>query len=157
MQLRSFAARWLSTALALASALGFGPATATAQTGTFTGRGGVGVPPPLEERPGVILQGLDKVTARVTRIEVPVGYRVRFHRLMITVRACRQTHPTEAPESTAFLEIVDISDQAAPVAYFSGWMFASSPALSPLEHPVYDVTVLGCTAASSAASSDKQR
>ncbi len=153
MQSGASVAVWLIAA----SLLWAGASPAIAQTGIVSGLGGAGVPPPLDERPGVILQGLDKVTARVTRIEVPVGYRVRFHRLMITVRACRQTPPTEAPESTAFLEIADISDQTAPVAYFSGWMFASSPALSPLEHPVYDVTVLGCMTASSAASSDEQR
>ena len=103
----------------------------------------------------VILQGLDKITARVTTIEAPVGKPVTFGSLSITARHCDKNPPEETPEAVAFLEIVDAKPGEAPVKLFSGWMFASSPAVSALEHPVYDVWVIDCknTAKSGAATS----
>ena len=98
-----------------------------------------------------VLQGLDKVTARISRLEVAVGETVAFGSLEITLRTCRETPPTEEPESAAFLEIDDDPPDAAAQRVFSGWMFASSPGLSALEHPVYDVWLLACSTASSAA------
>ena len=95
-----------------------------------------------------LLQGLDKVTARVSPLEAPLDQPIRFGRLEITVRACRETPPTEPPESAAFLEIRElppVSEEAAdPIQLFSGRMFASSPALSALVHPVYDLWVVNC-------------
>jgi hypothetical protein len=96
-----------------------------------------------------VLQGLDKVTARVTELQVPVGGTGTFGSLLVTVRDCRKTPPTEEPESAAFLEIDDDPPDAAATRVFSGWMFASSPGLSALEHPVYDVWLLDCSTASS--------
>ena len=92
----------------------------------------------------VEMQGLDKVTARVSAFEAPVDGEVRFGTLAIRVRACLETPPTEAPESAAFLEIRDVGPSAGGDTGFKGWMFASSPALSALEHPVSDVWVVGC-------------
>ena len=101
----------------------------------------------------VVLQGLDKITARVTTIEAPVGKPVTFGSLSITARHCDKAPPEETPEAAAFLEIVDAKPGEAPVKLFSGWMFASSPAVSALEHPVYDVWVIDCkNAAKSGAS-----
>ena len=91
-----------------------------------------------------VLQGLDKVTARISTIDAPINESIRFGTLAIVVRHCRKTPPEERPETTAFLEIDDIRRGQAPIRLFSGWMFASSPALSALEHPVYDVWVIGC-------------
>jgi hypothetical protein len=92
----------------------------------------------------VLLQGLDKITARVSELRVPVDGESSFGTLRITVRACLKTPPTEPPESAAFLEI-RVADRAGePKLAFSGWMFASSPSLSALEHPVYDVWVIDC-------------
>ena len=99
-----------------------------------------------------MLQGLDKVTARVSQVRAPVDVPVHFGSLEIVARACRETPPEEPPESAAFLEIRDIKPGEAPVPVFSGWMFASSPALSALEHPVYDVWVVDCRKASSSSS-----
>ena len=99
---------------------------------------------------GAVLQGLDKVTARISTIEAPVGKPVRFGTLEITARACRKHPPEEPPESAAFLEIRDILPDEAPKLLFGGWMFASSPALSALQHPVYDVWVIDCKNPSSA-------
>ncbi|HVJ40696.1 MAG TPA: DUF2155 domain-containing protein [Dongiaceae bacterium] len=98
----------------------------------------------------VVLQGLDKITARVSRITVPVGSTVTFGSLQITARACDKHPPEETPESAAFLQIVEVKPGEAPVGRFSGWMFASSPALSAMEHPVYDIWVLDCINAESA-------
>jgi len=97
----------------------------------------------------VVLQGLDKITARVFPIEVAVGGLVRFGTLEILVRACEETPPEEPPESGAFLEIVEVRPNERPDVLFQGWMFSSSPALSALEHPVYDVWVVDCKNAAS--------
>jgi hypothetical protein len=87
------------------------------------------------------LRGLDTLNGATEDLALGVGETVRFGHLEIRLEACRV--PREAPESDAyaFLVIRDIRD-AAP--RFSGWMFASSPALSALDHPRYDVWVLGC-------------
>ena len=103
-----------------------------------------------------IMQGLDKVTARVSTFQAPLGATVRFGTLAITVRACDRTPPEEPPESSAFLEIDDIHPDEKPVRIFTGWMFSSSPALSALEHPVYDVWVLECKKTSDETPPDKE-
>ena len=92
-----------------------------------------------------VLQGLDKVTARISTFEAPIGRSVRFGTLRIVVRACYKRPPEEPPESAAFMEVHEIRPSEAPAQMFVGWMFASSPALSALEHAVYDVWVIGCT------------
>jgi len=91
-----------------------------------------------------VLQGLDKVTARVSTIEVPLGDTAKFGALEIIVRACDKRPPEETPESAAFLDVWEVRPGEPAVSVFRGWMFASSPALSALEHPVYDVWVLDC-------------
>jgi hypothetical protein len=91
-----------------------------------------------------ILQGLDKTTARVSTFEAPIGGTAHFGTLEIVARTCDKKPPTEPPESAAFLEIVDVRPDSPAVRIFSGWMFASSPAVSALEHPVYDVWVVDC-------------
>jgi hypothetical protein len=100
-----------------------------------------------------VLQGLDKVTARVSRIEVPVGGgTVMFGALEISADACFKRPPEETPESAAFLRIAEQRVGETPQIIFSGWMFASSPALSALENAVYDVWVIDCISADTAAS-----
>jgi len=91
-----------------------------------------------------VLQGLDKITARISTFEAPLNEPVRFGSLEIVARACDKKPPEEPPESTAFLEIVDVRPDSPSVELFKGWMFASSPAVSALEHPVYDVWVVDC-------------
>jgi hypothetical protein len=92
----------------------------------------------------VVLQGRDKVTARTTVIRAVMGDVAQFGTLRITPRACLETPPTEPPESAAFLEIAVTDPGKEPETAFTGWMFASSPSLSALEHPVYDVWVIDC-------------
>ena len=91
-----------------------------------------------------VLQGLDKVTARISPIQAPIGEEVAFGTLVIIARTCRKRPPEETPETIAFLEIVDDKPGEPPQLVFSGWMFASSPALSALEHAVYDIWVVDC-------------
>ena len=98
--------------------------------------------------PIAILQGLDKTSARTSKIEAPVGASVQFGTLSITVRDCEQSPPEDSPENAAFLQIYETPPGEDTKRLFSGCMFSSSPALSELEHPVYDVTLLGCKAPS---------
>lgn len=114
------------------------------------------VPATAQERQVVVLQGLDKVTARISTLELPIDQSVRFGTLEIRARACHKRPPDEPPETTAFLEIDEARPGEAPSRVFTGWMFASSPALSALEHPVYDVWVTDCKKADSS-SPDRSR
>jgi hypothetical protein len=92
----------------------------------------------------VVLRGLDKITAHISTFDVSIGQTVKFGALQITARFCDKHPPEEVPESAAFLEIVETREGEAPQRLFSGWMFASSPALSALENPIYDLWVLDC-------------
>ena len=93
-----------------------------------------------------MLQGLDKITARISTFEAVAGEPAYFGTLEILVRRCHKTPPEEPPESAVFVEIVDVRPDSPSVPLFTGWMFASSPAISALEHPVYDVWVVDCKA-----------
>jgi hypothetical protein len=97
------------------------------------------------------LQGLDKVTARTQRFYVPVGKATRFGTLEITVSDCLVNVPEAPPESVAYLTIVDHKPGQAEEKLFAGWMFASTPSLSALDHGVYDLRVLSCTMAQGSA------
>lgn len=92
-----------------------------------------------------VLQGLNKVTARISQLEAPVGTSVRFGNLEVIVQRCAKSAPNERPENAALLEIFDRKPDEAAVVAYHGWMFSSSPSLSGLEHPVYDITVLECS------------
>ena len=96
------------------------------------------------KEPVAVLQGLNKITARVSEIEARLDRIVVFGTLEVTIRACFKAPPEEPPESAAYLEIKDIRPGEEAELLFTGWMFASSPALSALEHPVYDIWVLDC-------------
>ncbi|HLG90015.1 MAG TPA: DUF2155 domain-containing protein [Alphaproteobacteria bacterium] len=115
-------------------------------------------PPPgtMVDQPFATLQALDKVTARIKRITAKVGGTVPFGTLSIKVDACRKAPPEDPPESAAFLEITDARPGEAPQKVFSGWMFASSPALSAMDHPVYDISVVDCTSDATASATPAQ-
>lgn len=95
-----------------------------------------------EERPIAILRGLDKIAGRVADIRVKVGETATYERLKITVEECRVPPADEPPDAFVFLKVVDANEGVEPV--FSGWMFASSPALSAMDHQRYDLWVLSC-------------
>ena len=92
------------------------------------------------------LQTLDKITARISTLDVPIGLTTRFGTLELYVHSCNYRPPDHPPDHAALLEIrsVDYDGRVMEMPIFSGWMFASSPAISGLEHPVYDITVLSC-------------
>ena len=92
----------------------------------------------------VLLQGLNKVTARTSQLELPLGTAVRFGNLELVARACWQSPPEARPENGALLDIWELKPGETPQQIFKGWMFSPTPALSALEHPVYDVTVQAC-------------
>ena len=94
------------------------------------------------------MQALDKITARISTLSAPVGEARQFGTLEVTVQRCAFHPPEETPENAAFVVIRDLGYEpsVAPAEVFSGWMFSSSPAISALEHPVYDITLLACSA-----------
>jgi hypothetical protein len=98
----------------------------------------------MEDHPYVRLQSLDKVTARTITFDAKVGSTIKFGTIFIKIRACRKAPPMEQPESAAFLQVWEISAEEEAEWIFSGWMFSSSPALSPMDHPIYDVWVIDC-------------
>lgn len=100
-----------------------------------------------------IIQAIDKVTAETLRFEAPIGQPIRYKTLVFTVRACETSAPDEAaPESAAYITIESqpksLTGRAPPPPrqVFRGWMFASSPGLNPLQHPVYDAWLIACRA-----------
>lgn len=100
----------------------------------------------MEDYPSVKLQGLDKSVGRTVTFEARVGSTIQYGPLYIKIHACRKAPPIEKPESAAFLQVWEVPPgQEKSEWVFSGWMFASSPALSAMDHPVYDVWVLDCT------------
>lgn len=98
----------------------------------------------------VQLRALDKVTARTFDYTVPIGDSLDFGSLTIHAKHCEKTPPTELPETYAFLQVDDRrlmedgSESADGARLFSGWMYESRPAISALDHRVYDIWVIGC-------------
>lgn len=94
-------------------------------------------------RPGVELAGLDKITARVSPLPGRVGQTIAFGTLSIAVRNCIVRGPDQPADQAVYLDITDSRDAAIS---FHGWMLLSSPSLSMLQHPVYDIRLIGCRA-----------
>ena len=92
------------------------------------------------------MQALNKITARISTLAAPVGEPRQFGTLEVTVQRCVFHPPEETPENAAFVVIRDLGydPSVPPTDVFSGWMFSSSPAISALEHSVYDITILAC-------------
>lgn len=110
-----------------------GPATGTAPTAL-----------------GVVLGGIDKIAARTAKFEVNLRQQAFYNTLIVKAHACKTRPPEEPPESAAFLEIQERKSDGTIQKIFNGWMFASSPALNALEHPVYDIWVVSCKTAPAA-------
>ena len=110
----------------------------------------------MEDYPLVKLRSLDKITARTMTFEAKVGSTVRFGNILIKVQTCRKAPPVEEPESAVFLQIWEDNESAEQEWIFSGWMFASSPGLSHMDHPVYDVWVLDCMTQKTAAAEEPE-
>ena len=108
----------------------------------------------MTEEPVVKLQALDKVSARTVTFDAHVGATVKFGSVYIKPQACRKASPLDQPEAAAFLQIWEVTPKTTQSHWvFSGWMFASSPALSAMDHPIYDVWVLDCVEAKASTAS----
>lgn len=114
-------------------------------------------PAAMEDMNVVVLRTIDKLSARTHTFDIPVDKTVKFsNSLFIKARACRRSSPLARPESAAFLQIwerkpTDIESRWV----FSGWMFSSSPSVSAMDHPVYDVWLIECKNASTSAKAEE--
>lgn len=88
--------------------------------------------------------GLDKITGRIVKFEAAIGETVQFGSLQITPKSCYTKPPTEAPQTVGFVKVDEVDAESKVKEIFSGWMFAASPGLNGVEHPVYDVWLLDC-------------
>lgn len=91
-----------------------------------------------------VFAALDKVTARISKLEVPLNEPVEFGSLRVTPRACYTREPTEEPQTITFVEVDDVELDGQQTRIFTGWMFAESPGLNAVEHPVFDVWLTAC-------------
>lgn len=91
-----------------------------------------------------VFAALDKVTAKISRLPIKLGESVRFGALKVTPRACYTRQPTEPPKTTSFVEVDEIQLDGTVNRIFTGWMFAESPGLNAVEHPVFDVWLTEC-------------
>jgi hypothetical protein len=96
----------------------------------------------------IILQGLNKVTGRISKLEGPIGTVLNFGSLEIIARRCWKAPADERPENATLLEVRELKQGEAAQTIFLGWMFSSTPGLSGLEHAVYDINVLTCEVSS---------
>jgi hypothetical protein len=94
--------------------------------------------------PVAVFSGLDKITGRIITFDVQVDETVQFGALQVTPRICYTRPPTEAPNTDAFIEVDEVTLQGEVKRIFTGWMFASSPGLHAVEHPIYDVWLTDC-------------
>lgn len=92
------------------------------------------------------LRALDKITGKASVVMAPLNKPVNYATLTITARTCYSTPASETPETSAFLQIDDHRPDKSEARAFSGWMYASSPGLNSLQHPLYDVWVISCKA-----------
>jgi hypothetical protein len=91
-----------------------------------------------------VFAGLDKITGRTISFDAAIGETVQFGALQVTARACYTRPPTESTNTDAFVEVDEVTLQGEIKRIFTGWMFASSPGLHAVEHPVYDVWLTDC-------------
>jgi hypothetical protein len=101
----------------------------------------------------VVFAALDKVTAQISPLEVQINKTVKFGALTITPRACNTRPPTEQPLTSAFVEVEETQLDSTRKRIFSGWMFAESPGIHGVEHPVFDVWLTSCKTSAPPASS----
>ena len=104
----------------------------------------VEAPTPHIENGKAVFSGLDKITGRTISFDVAIGETVQFGALQVTPRACYTRPPTEATNTDAFVEVDEVTLQGEIKRIFTGWMFASSPGLHAVEHPIYDVWLTDC-------------
>lgn len=96
------------------------------------------------ENPVAVFSGIDKITGRITNFDVYIGETVQFGALQVTPKVCYSRDDTEAQKVTTFVEVDEITLDRKIRRIFTGWMFADSPGLNAVEHPVYDVWLVEC-------------
>jgi hypothetical protein len=96
--------------------------------------------------PKAVFSGLDKITGRITSFDASIGETVQFGALQVTPRVCYTRPPTETPLTDGFVEVDEVTLQGEVRRIFTGWMFAASPGLHAVEHPIYDVWLTDCKA-----------
>lgn len=94
--------------------------------------------------PIAAFSGLDKITGRITNFDVYINETVQFGALQLTPRACYTRPATETQRTSVFLEVDQVSLKGGTQRMFTGWMFADSPALNAIDHPVYDIWLVDC-------------
>jgi hypothetical protein len=104
----------------------------------------VAPPPQRIANPSAVFSGLDKITGRITSFEVAINETVQFGALQVTPRVCYSRPPTETPQTDSFVEVDEVTLQGKIQRIFTGWMFAASPGLHAVEHPIYDVWLTDC-------------
>lgn len=119
--------RLAAPALAVCAALACGPAAAD-----------------KIKNPTAVFAGLDKITGRIISFDVAIDETVQFGALQLTPRLCYTRPPTEPQNTTAFIEVDEVTFSNEYRRIFGGWVFASSPGLHGIEHPIYDVWLTGC-------------
>ena len=96
------------------------------------------------ENSRAVFSGLDKITGRIISFDAAIGETVQFGALQVTARVCYTRPPTEATNTDAFVQVDEVTLQGEVKRIFSGWMFAASPGLHAVEHPIYDVWLTDC-------------
>ncbi|MEJ2433132.1 MAG: DUF2155 domain-containing protein, partial [Pseudolabrys sp.] len=104
----------------------------------------VAPPPERIANPTAVFAGLDKITGRTTTFDVAINETVQFGALQVTPRVCYSRPPTETPQTDAFVEVDEVTLKGSIKRIFTGWMFAASPGLHAVEHPIYDVWLTDC-------------
>lgn len=96
------------------------------------------------ENPIAVFAALNKVTGRISHLEIPLNETTAFGALRVTPRACYTRPPTEPPNTTGFIEVDEVKLDGEQQRIFTGWMYAESPGLHAVEHPVFDVWLTSC-------------
>ncbi|GJE58489.1 DUF2155 domain-containing protein [Methylobacterium trifolii] len=109
------------------------------------------------KNPTAVFSGLDKITGRIVSFEVAVDETVQFGALQLTPRVCYTRPPTESAKTTAFLEVDEVTLENKYRRIFTGWMFAASPGLHAIEHPIYDVWLVDCKGGSDVIAEAKEQ
>ncbi|MEI9804382.1 MAG: DUF2155 domain-containing protein [Pseudolabrys sp.] len=104
-------------------------------------------PPQRLANPTAVFSGLDKITGRIISFDVAINETVQFGALQVTPRVCYSRPPTETPTTDSYVEVDEVTLQGEIKRIFDGWMFAASPGLHAVEHPVYDVWLTDCKGA----------
>ena len=112
--------------------------------------------PPTQKitNPTAVFSGLDKITGRIINFEVAINETVRFGALEVTPRVCYTRPPTLSPNTDGFIEVDELTLQGELRRIFTGWMFAASPGINAVEHPIYDVWLTDCKGATPAVTAE---